>query len=263
MIAFYRKIRQRLMNENKLSKYLLYAIGEILLVVIGILIALQINNWNENKKERFRSHTLLENLVEEIKQDSIYFNNVYEVEKNTFLKSAELLFDVHSNSNLGVRDEAEMGMAFRFACFTPVIKFSDNAYKELISSDLLKRIKSDKLKRDLHEYYSQINFLLLYSEQTHGITNDLIDQLANYYIVIPEKKSDDREISNFSGAGEGQFTTHYNLDSFRKNKSLNPKLYDMIDIHKDRLGGLKIIKTLGQRIQKEAKKEINNERRSE
>jgi len=55
MITFFRKIRQSLMTENnpsppagRFSKYLLYAIGEILLVVIGILIALQINNWNEN-----------------------------------------------------------------------------------------------------------------------------------------------------------------------------------------------------------------------
>jgi len=63
MIKFFRKIRQRLLTENppernrsvqagKFSKYLLYAIGEIILVVIGILIALQINNWNENNKLR-------------------------------------------------------------------------------------------------------------------------------------------------------------------------------------------------------------------
>ena len=50
MIKFFRKIRQRLLTENKFSKYLLYAFGEILLVVIGILIALQINNWNEEVK---------------------------------------------------------------------------------------------------------------------------------------------------------------------------------------------------------------------
>ena len=50
MIKFFRKIRQRLLTENKFSKYLLYAIGEIILVVIGILIALQINNWNEGRK---------------------------------------------------------------------------------------------------------------------------------------------------------------------------------------------------------------------
>lgn len=47
MIKFFRKIRQRLLTENKFSKYLLYAIGEIILVVIGILIAININNTNE------------------------------------------------------------------------------------------------------------------------------------------------------------------------------------------------------------------------
>ena len=50
MLRFLRRVRQRLLAENGFRKYLLYAIGEILLVVIGILIALQINNWNEEKK---------------------------------------------------------------------------------------------------------------------------------------------------------------------------------------------------------------------
>ena len=50
MIKFFRNIRKSLLNEGKTGKYLKYAIGEIVLVVIGILIALQINNWNENRK---------------------------------------------------------------------------------------------------------------------------------------------------------------------------------------------------------------------
>ncbi len=53
MIKFFRKIRQKLITENKFSKYLLYAIGEIILVVIGILIALQFNNRNEQRKRRW------------------------------------------------------------------------------------------------------------------------------------------------------------------------------------------------------------------
>ncbi len=52
MIKFFRKIRQNMIKENKVSKYLLYAIGEIILVVIGILIALQVNTWNEYRKDR-------------------------------------------------------------------------------------------------------------------------------------------------------------------------------------------------------------------
>lgn len=65
MIKFFRKIRQNLLKENKTSKYFKYAIGEIVLVVIGILIALQINNWNENRKAKENEIVLLSKLQEE------------------------------------------------------------------------------------------------------------------------------------------------------------------------------------------------------
>ena len=61
MINFFRRIRLQLLTENKLSKYLIYAFGEILLVVLGILIALQINNWNEGQHSK---HLELEMLRE-------------------------------------------------------------------------------------------------------------------------------------------------------------------------------------------------------
>ncbi|MFN2373105.1 MAG: DUF6090 family protein [Cyclonatronaceae bacterium] len=62
MLKFFRKIRQNLLLEGKTGKYLKYAIGEILLVVVGILIALQVNNWNEVRKERIQEHILLTRL---------------------------------------------------------------------------------------------------------------------------------------------------------------------------------------------------------
>ena len=61
MLRFFRTLRQKLLSENKFSKYLLYAIGEILLVVIGILIALQVNNWNEERKENKTLISILKN----------------------------------------------------------------------------------------------------------------------------------------------------------------------------------------------------------
>ncbi|HBR54718.1 MAG TPA: hypothetical protein DEA82_11280 [Flavobacteriaceae bacterium] len=70
MIKFFRKIRQRMLSESKFSRYFFYAIGEIILVVIGILIALQINNWNEERKlDRLELSLLQEmkgNLVSDI-----------------------------------------------------------------------------------------------------------------------------------------------------------------------------------------------------
>ncbi len=59
MIRFFRHLRQRLLTENQINRYLLYAVGEIVLVVIGILLALQLNNWNEDRKGQARKNALL------------------------------------------------------------------------------------------------------------------------------------------------------------------------------------------------------------
>jgi len=69
MIKFFRKIRQKMLTENKFSKYLIYAIGEIILVVIGILIALQINNWNEVQKGKMKATTILKEIRSDMFKD--------------------------------------------------------------------------------------------------------------------------------------------------------------------------------------------------
>ncbi len=69
MIKFFRHIRQNLIMENKTGKYLKYAIGEIVLVVIGILIALQVSNWNENNNLQKKEVALLFNLKNDIEAD--------------------------------------------------------------------------------------------------------------------------------------------------------------------------------------------------
>ncbi|GAA4806555.1 DUF6090 family protein [Litoribaculum gwangyangense] len=75
MIKFFRRIRQRLLSENKFSKYLIYAIGETILVVIGILIALSINNWNEDKKARIYEEKMLTEIRNVLIKDVYFFEN--------------------------------------------------------------------------------------------------------------------------------------------------------------------------------------------
>lgn len=75
MIKFFRKIRQRLLTEGNLKRYLIYAIGEILLVVIGILIALQINTWNEWRKDRIKEDNILHDLAKNIEINIQTFQN--------------------------------------------------------------------------------------------------------------------------------------------------------------------------------------------
>jgi len=85
MIKFFRSIRQKLLTENKFSKYFIYAIGEIVLVVIGILIALSINNWSEGKKEIAKEQEVLESIFADIKQTEVYLNNRLKTFKNDSL----------------------------------------------------------------------------------------------------------------------------------------------------------------------------------
>lgn len=82
MINFFRKIRKKLANENQFSRYSRYAIGEIILVVVGILIALQLNNWNENRKQEAQFKITLEQLYNTIKFDSETFRiNMFQFEE--------------------------------------------------------------------------------------------------------------------------------------------------------------------------------------
>ena len=74
MIKFFRKIRQNLLMENKTGKYFKYAVGEIILVVIGILIALQINNWNENRKSSKIRNNYYRQVLQDLTKDTIYIN---------------------------------------------------------------------------------------------------------------------------------------------------------------------------------------------
>ena len=86
MIKFFRKIRQKLLSENKFSKYLLYAIGEIILVVIGILIALSINNWNQKQQQKEVLNniyvTIKADLLQDIKNIDKIVNSSQPIEKD-------------------------------------------------------------------------------------------------------------------------------------------------------------------------------------
>ncbi len=85
MIKFFRKIRQNLLTEGKTGKYLKYAIGEIILVVIGILIALQINNWNIEKIDKKRETKYLTNIILDLKKDITQLEYLIEFRKNKLI----------------------------------------------------------------------------------------------------------------------------------------------------------------------------------
>lgn len=91
MIKFFRKVRQRLLAENQLSKYLLYAIGEIVLVVIGILLALQINDWNEERKERQEEKKVYTDLLASLRKDAAELADILLVQERSSTTQQQLI----------------------------------------------------------------------------------------------------------------------------------------------------------------------------
>lgn len=147
MIKFFRKIRQSLLSEGKIGKYLKYAIGEIVLVVIGILIALQINNWNEGRKEANYEQKILK----ELKSDFTY--NKSELNRN-IVKSKALsqncdsllvLFNLPKDKVAPSQFFKYMRKLGGYSTFNP----SDGALYNLMSSGNLNIIKNDSLRMHL------------------------------------------------------------------------------------------------------------------
>ena len=106
MIKFFRRIRQRLLTENKFYKYLLYAFGEIVLVVIGILIALQINNWNEEQKNKVIEQQLLTSLLLELETNLTIL--IKTIETNTEIIKNCITIGKFTGPSLPVLSEKEL-----------------------------------------------------------------------------------------------------------------------------------------------------------
>ena len=151
MIKFFRRIRQRLLTENKFSKYLLYAFGEIILVVIGILIALSINNWNNNKIRANEEVSLLQDMILDLKQNIHVSNTVLEIHEGT-LKQNITLRQVLLKMDSDEDDIPNLIKSLRSSA-TPT--FSTSTYKT-ISQTGLNIIRSDTLKKSILRYYEVV-----------------------------------------------------------------------------------------------------------
>lgn len=154
MIKFFRKIRHRLLTENKFSKYLLYAIGEIVLVVIGILIALSINNWNENRKEITQEQKILKAIYSDFSFNQLEIDQNIEETKRTVAgtdRALELFQRANKDINMATADNA-LRTLMSFSTFHP----SEGALNDLINAGHLNIIKNDSLRDKLSNWNSLV-----------------------------------------------------------------------------------------------------------
>ncbi|MFH4967283.1 DUF6090 family protein [Gaetbulibacter sp. M240] len=196
MITFFRKIRQKLLSENlpagltgKFSKYLLYAIGEIVLVVIGILIALQINNWNEDRKNSIEEIGILESLNKNLILAKKQSENLVSAEK----KSKGILLLVLGidslNSNVDriiISDKLFKDAFWNLENDIPVI----NTYTDLKNTNKLGLIKSQEIKEKFTSLEVNLNELKGMLDDRLNVQQIRIDEVAENEInFIPLVKS--------------------------------------------------------------------------
>ena len=159
MISFFRRIRKNMADDNRplkpawpAGRYARYAIGEIILVVIGILIALQINNWNEAKKELKKEQQILLNLREEFQQNIKELQFDHKINVDCISATVTLLnFDNSKNFDTKTIDSL-IGKMFNYATFDARL----GVMNDIISSGNLELIRDPELKYALNQWTGEL-----------------------------------------------------------------------------------------------------------
>jgi len=180
MIKFFRKIRQSLLSENKFSRYLIYAIGEIILVVIGILIALQINNWNELKSEQEIEKTYMKNLLEDLQDDLVIYDN--------FHKSNQEIYALIDSIIPGIKSENRKNNVSKLAYWTRMVTIKwdiihpvERTYEQMKSSGQLRLIKQEEVANAISKYYNSISEFNGYKEAGMLWAADYVESLGKIF----------------------------------------------------------------------------------
>lgn len=173
MIKIFRKIRQSLIAEGRFSKYLLYAIGEVFLVVIGILIALNVNNYNENRKLQNYEISIMKDLILGFEDDIKTLNYNIKQHKRAII-SGEILEFVIDNK-LPYEDSLSLHFA-RIHYFT-YFKSSKGAYESLKSKGV-ETITNNSLRSDIINLIEE-DYRILESNDNE-LTKDVLHIKRNF-----------------------------------------------------------------------------------
>lgn len=149
MFKFFRKIRQNLLSEGKTTKYFKYAVGEIVLVVIGILIALQINNWNEERKTSEQLRGYLNGISKNIQSDTVEINDVRALRKRHNLAAIEYMKYTFLDSmpmNLVPQIAPILGEKY--------LNVNQSGFDALKSSGYIANLQGKALEDAIFDYYS-------------------------------------------------------------------------------------------------------------
>lgn len=173
MLKFFRRIRRKLIDEEKLKNYLVYAIGEILLVMIGILLAFQVNSWNENRKEKKKELSALIDLKFEFDKNKVSFLESFNYKKEREKKWKEFLISMKDEK----RPISERAKIDRGPSGTWTTNLTNSSLNAILSSRVIDKIENDSLKLLLMQWNDIFED---YKEEETKHMNFSFNQLSNY-----------------------------------------------------------------------------------
>ncbi len=160
MIKFFRNIRQNLLSEGKTVKYLKYAIGEIILVVIGILIALQVNNWNEQRKLENSGKAYVQEIYKELKIEVSNIDQILNSLKDQY-NGTEHVLSVIESENKEIKDTVLFTENFWSTTRLFIVERDLNTFDKLKSSGQSALLKNDSLSNMLDRFYKNFDIRIL------------------------------------------------------------------------------------------------------
>jgi hypothetical protein len=210
MIKFFRKIRQNLLSEGKTGKYLKYAVGEIILVVIGILIALQLNAWKEELQAKEELKTSMNSMLDDLSQDIIFYNSYIEKLENRILLLNDFLRGNYSEIDIEIiPNEVSYSIPSKDFGTTYISLKEDRKFNMIENLELKNKITSyyevtckeynvialwhEKFVTETIESYLLLNlpykrgFKVDAKDVINGVENGKLLSLTNYQITVNDE----------------------------------------------------------------------------
>lgn len=195
MFTLFRRIREKLIDSGSITRYLLYAVGEILLVVIGILIALQVNNLNENRKVANEEQAILVQLLEDlelakVQSEFLIGREMEDVESLKLVLSNGWLEDeIFEQQN---KDQLFYGSLWDLSSSVPVII----AFEDLQSAGNTGKINSTELRKALSEMELGIQQLVFILDDRLAVHQNRIDNISEYEVNYLPMLAAERDLTD-------------------------------------------------------------------
>jgi len=233
MLRFFRTIRKKLIEQDNIRKYLLYAIGEILLVVIGILIALQINTWNQQRIEAQKESRYISELNRDLNsqlQEIQYLNETL----SSSLERLNMLIDL-LDENEPLKVNEKIASLFFSIYERTSFTIKDPIYQELIATGNIELIRNKELRNSIIQYYQRLEKAVLIIQKNNDSNDLTIKPRALQLVEIwpPGFALLPNSSGTMSEFGRSDFPDMHNV--FNRNLADEQKLFEIYNLIKMQL----------------------------